>query len=273
MIASAPYRCGQTSRRIVGPVRRLPERRLRQQILTYAHLCHTRGLLVAMDGNLSARLTDQLVLCTRASCHKGLLTDEDLVVVDLNGAKVRGSGGPTSEMALHLACYRERPDIEAIIHAHPPTCIAHTVAGVSMAQCVLPEVVLTLGTIPTLTYERTGTTALADVVAKAIASHDAVMMDRHGAVCVGHDLLTAFCNLETMEHTAKILLAARQLGNIQTLPTQEARALREMGIARYGGPPDALPDHCQACSGCGRPSQAGLRAKAGFTVARINAPR
>jgi len=224
-----------------------------------------------MDGNLSARLTDQLILCTRASCHKGLLTDDDLVIVDLNGAKVRGSGSPTSEVALHLACYRARPDVEAIIHAHPPTCIAHTVAGVSMAQCVLPEVVLTLGQIPTLDYERTGTDALAAKVGEAITSHDAVMMDRHGAVCVGRDLLTAFCNLETMEHTAKILLAARQLGAVQTLPTEEARALRTLGLARYGGPPDALPPHCRGCSGCGRPTEAGLGAKAGFTVARLQA--
>jgi L-fuculose-phosphate aldolase len=226
-----------------------------------------------MDGNLSTRLTDQLVLCTRASCHKGLLTDDDLVVVDLSGAKVRGLGSPTSEMALHLACYRRRPDVEAIIHAHPPTCIAHTVAGVSMAQCVLPEVVLTLGNIPTLPYERTGRASLAEIVGDAILAHDAVMMDRHGAVCVGPDLLTAFCNLETMEHTAKILLAARQLGDIQTFPGPEARALRELGIARYGGPPTERPHHCEGCSGCGRPSTSGLGPKASFTVARLSAPR
>jgi len=254
-------------------VRRPHERKLRQQLLKFAHLCHQRGLLVAMDGNLSVRLTDQLILCTQAGCHKGLLTDDELVVIDINGSKVRGIGNPTSEMALHLACYRRRPDVEAIVHAHPPTCIAHTVAGVSMAQCVLPEVVLTLGSIPTLKYERTGTETLAEQVGEAMVEHDAVMMDRHGAVCVGKDLLTAFCNLETMEHTARILLAARQLGNVQELPREEASALRRMGLERYGGPPAVMPVHCANCSGCGRPSQAGLATKARFTVARLSAAR
>ena len=226
-----------------------------------------------MDGNLSARLTDQLILCTRAGCHKGLLVDDDLVVIDISGNRVRGIGPPTSEMALHLACYRSRPDVEAIVHAHPPTAIAHTVAGVSMAQCVLPEVVLTLGSIPTLPYERTGTDTLAAQVGEAMIEHDAVMMDRHGAVCVGKDLLTAFCNLETLEHTAKILLAARQLGEVQQLDSAEAASLRKMGLQRYGGPPAVQPAHCAKCSGCGRPSQSGLGNRAGFTVARLSAAR
>jgi L-fuculose-phosphate aldolase len=163
--------------------------------------------------------------------------------------------------------------VQAVVHAHPPTCIAFTVAGVSLAQCVLPEVVLTIGSIPTLDYQRTGTRELAALVGDAIHDHDAVMMDRHGAVCVGRDLLDAFCKLETMEHTAKVLLAARQLGQVRELPNDEAAALRSMGLARYGGPPSAsgLPAHCQGCSGCGRPSSEGLGKVAGFRVARLTA--
>ena len=128
------------------------ERALRDELLRIAALTYERHLLVALDGNLSVRLSDELVLCTQAGCHKGMLSDEQLVVIDLDGKKVRGVGEPTSEMAMHLACYRERPDVEAVVHAHPPTCIAFTVAGVSMARCVLPEVVLTLGAVPTLDY-------------------------------------------------------------------------------------------------------------------------
>jgi L-fuculose-phosphate aldolase len=255
-------------------MRRLPETALRQEMVRFGRMCHERDLLVAMDGNLSARLSDELLLCTRAGCHKGLLTDEDLVVIDLSGKKRRGRGEPTSEMAMHLACYRARPDVQAVVHAHPPTCVAFTVAGVSLAQCVLPEAVLTIGSIPTLEYERTGSQDLAELVGNATRSHDAVMMDRHGAVCVGSSLLDAFCKLETMEQTAKVLLAARQLGRVRELPPDEAEALRSMGLARYGGPPAAssLPDHCHGCSGCGRPSQAGLGSPAGFSVARIGRP-
>ena len=261
-------------------MRRRSERQLRDELIQFAHLTYERHLLVALDGNLSVRLTDQLVLCTQAGCHKGLLRDEHLVLIDMNGRKVRGRGEPTSEMALHLACYRQRPDIEAVVHAHPPTCVAFTVAGVSMARCVLPEVVLSLGTVPTLGYETTGTHALADAVGRAMRGHDAVMMDRHGAVCVGDSLESAFCKLETMEHMALIMKAARDLGRVQDLPADEAIRLRRLGLNRYGGPPSAvarvdeaaadLPPACIDCSGCGNPTADGLGAPAGFSVARLS---
>jgi len=256
------------------------EASLRRDLIRFSRLCYERRLLVAMDGNLSVRLSDELVLCTQAGCHKGFVDDEHLVVVDMQGNKVRGSGSPTSEMAMHLAAYRVRPDLHAVVHAHPPMCVAFTVAGVSMARCVLPEVILTLGTVPTLPYETTGTTDLAELVGKAMVDYDAVMMDRHGAVCGGTSLLDAFCKLETMEHTANIMKWARDLGAMQEMEPREAVHLRSMGLKRYGGPPSAvakadapnadLPAACIDCSGCGSPTAAGLGAHAGFTVARLS---
>ena len=255
------------------------ERSLREQLVRASHLCYQQGLLVALDGNLSAKLSDELVLCTPAGCHKGLLQASDLIVVDMNGTKLRGDGEPTSELAMHLACYRLRPDVQAVVHAHPPTCIAFTVAGVSMARCVLPEVVLTLGTVPTLDYDTTGPQALADRVGQATLTHDAVMMDRHGAVCVGSSPLDAFCKLEPMEHMAKIMKAARDLGQVRDLPPEESVHLRSMGLKRYGGPPAALamadepgadlPEVCLDCSGCPNPSHQGLAPQAGFSMARL----
>ena len=253
------------------------ERRLRSDLLKFSRLSYERHLLVGLDGNLSARLHDDMILCTRAGCHKGLLTDDDLLVTDMNGRKLRGRGEPTSELMMHLACYHARPDVRAVVHAHPPTCIAFTVAGVSMARCVLPEVVLTLGTIPTLEYATTGTKDLAKLVGSAVKHHDGVLMDRHGAVTVGPTLLDAFCKLETMEHTAKIMLNARALGRVQELDSSEAHQLRAMGLKRYGGPPEpaALPtggapaEACRDCSGCGNPRQSGLAPPAGFSIARI----
>jgi L-fuculose-phosphate aldolase len=261
-------------------VPRPSERALRDDLVRFAHLVYERHLLVAFDGNLSARLSNDLVLCTRAGCHKGLLGVDDLVVVDMNGKRVRGDGDATSEIHMHLAAYRARKDVEAVVHAHPPTCIAFTVAGVSMARCVLPEVVLTIGSVPTLRYETTGTHELAGLVGDALKKHDAVMMDRHGAVAVGTSLLDAFCKLETMEHTAKILLAARSLGAVKELPPDEAVKLRKLGLTRYGGPPDAvarageagadLPEVCLSCSGCGNAGCGPLREPAGFSVARLS---
>ena len=246
----------------------MSEAHIRQEMLRFARLCYERSLLVAMDGNLSALLPNGDVLCTKAGCHKGMLTDADLVVIDRKGAKVRGQGDPTSEMAMHLACYDARPDVRAVVHAHPPISVAFTVAGVSMARCVLPEVVLTLGTIPTLDYRTTGTEDLAGIVGRHIRSYDAMLMDRHGAVCVGRDLLEAFCRLETMEHTALITKTARDMGQVLELPPEEAVHLRSMGLKRYGGPPSAvaradqpgadLPDVCLGCSGCANPSPTGI---------------
>ncbi len=264
-----------------GPVypaamRRLPERQLRDQLVRFAHLTYERRLLVGLDGNLSVRLTDQLVLCTRAGCHKGLLTDDDLVLIDLAGRKLRGLGHPTSEMALHLACYRERPDVEAVVHAHPPICVAFTIAGVSMARCVLPEVILTMGAVPTLPYRTTGTAGLAEQVGAAVRSHDAVMLERHGAVCVGDSLQSAFCKLETMEHMATIMKAARDLGGLTDLPPAEAAHLRRLGLNRYGGPPAAiaraddpyadLPKACRTSARSDDPSAEGLTAPAEICV-------
>ncbi len=234
------------------------EPQLRSQMLRISHLIYDRGLLVAMDGNLSALLPSGQVLCTRAGCHKGFLTDDDLIVVDRNGRMLRGTGHPTSELKMHLACYDERPDIRAVVHAHPPISVAFTIANVSMARCVLPEVVLTLGTIPTVDYETTGTLALADKIRPFVRDHDAILMDRHGAVCLGGSLIQAFCNLETMEHTAKITMTALALGGVKELPPEEAVKLRSLGLKRYGGPPSAvekadqphadLPIACQPCS-------------------------
>lgn len=259
-----------------------PERVLRQQIIQFGKLCYERHLLVAMDGNLSARLPDGNILCTQAGCHKGFLTEDHLVVIDMQGRKVRGRGNPTSEMAMHIACYEERPDCLAVVHAHPPMAVAFTIADQSLAQCVLPEVVLTLGTVPTVDYETTGTQDLADKIRPYIQKRDAILMDRHGAVCLGTSVLDAFCKLETLEHTAKITKWARDLGGAKVLPADEAVRLRSMGLKRYGGPPDSvaqadapgadLPDACLVCDGCSDPSHKGVAAPSAVSAVRVKQP-
>jgi len=205
-----------------------------------AHLLHRQGLLVALDGNLSARLPDGAVLCTRAGCHKGLLTEDDLVVADAEGRWLRGLGRPTSELALHLAAYEERPDVLAVVHAHPPAAIAASVAGLDLDRPLLPEVVLTLGTVPTIPYATTGTRALADAVRPALRYRDGVVLERHGVVALGRDLPEALGRLETVEQVARVALDATAVGRLTPLPADEARSLRKAGLARYGGPPRSL---------------------------------
>ena len=139
--------------------------------------------------------------------------------------------------------------------------------------------VLTLGVIPTVEYATTGTRDLATRVGETILDHDAILMDRHGAVCVGQNLLEAFCRLETMEHTALITKTARDLGGVRDLPPEEAVRLRAMGLKRYGGPPSAvakaddptadLPSVCTGCSGCATPTPSGVAPRAELRMARV----
>jgi len=224
------------------------EHQLRQQMIQIGHLLYERRLLVALDGNISALLPSGDILCTKAGCHKGFLTDDDLIVVDRQGKLKRGNGKPTSELWMHIACYDERPDCRAVVHAHPPIAIAFTLAGVSLDRCVLPEVVLVLGTVPTVPYETTGTHALADSIRSYVKEHDAILMDTHGAVCLGTSLMEAFCRLEIVEHTAIIIKTARDLGDVKELPPEEAVHLRRMGLKRYGGPPSAVAKADEPCA-------------------------
>ena len=257
----------------------IDERNARKEIVQFSHLCYERRLLVGMDGNLSVRLRDGSILCTQAGCHKGLLDESHLVVIDDKGRKLRGRGEPTSEMLMHLAAYEERPDCMAVIHAHPPMAIAFTIAGQSMARCVLPEVVLTLGVIPIVEYATTGTSTLADKIRPVVHRHDALIMDTHGVVALGTNLLEAFCRMETVEHTAYITKQARDMGGVKDLDPEEAVRLRSMGLKRYGGPPEAvaladgpgadLPEICTGCTGCVNPTPTGIAPHSDLRLARL----
>jgi L-fuculose-phosphate aldolase len=218
----------------------LDESSLRRFMIDICHRLHRQGLLVALDGNVSARLADGSLLATRAGSHKGFLTEDDLVVTSAEGLFRRGSGRPTSELPLHLAVYAARPDVHAVVHAHPPAAIACSVAGLSLDIPVLPEVVLTLGTVPTIPYATTGTAVLARSVAAVMRTRNAVVMERHGVVAAGADLFSAFCHLESVEQFARIALDAARLGPLVPLPRAEAVALRRAGLRRYGGPPESL---------------------------------
>ena len=132
------------------------ERMLRQEIVKIGRLLYDRGLIVAGDGNISARLGEDLLITTPAGACKGMLDADDMVVVDLEGRVRGGVRRPSSELQMHLAVYRNRADVRAVVHAHPPTAVACTLAGVTMDECVLPEVILTLGSVPTAPFAMTG---------------------------------------------------------------------------------------------------------------------
>lgn len=219
------------------------ERHLRAEIVCIGQLMHARGLLCGFEGNLSARLDDERLLMTPSGLHKGLMREEQLLVVDLDGRVVVESEAtrglrPTSELPMHLEAYRRRPDVRAVVHAHPPITVALSIAGVPMDTPLLPEVIVLLGLIPTTDYAMSSSDEGAAAIRRLIASHDAIILQRHGTLTVGATLTAAFMRLETVEQNARIHFMLAQLGADNPLADSEVRKLlqmrRAMGLERVG---------------------------------------
>jgi L-fuculose-phosphate aldolase len=200
---------------------------------------YQRQLLAAQDGNLSVRDGENL-LTTPSGINKGFIREEDILTVDRSGQVLAGAGQPTTELLLHLEVYRLRPEAGAVIHAHPPIATAFTIAGISLAESILPEVVLSLGAIPTAPYATTGTPEMAAAVRDLLPYYDAILLEQHGALTVGKNLWEAYNRMEKVEHAAWTVWLARQLGQTRSLPPEEVAKLRQLGITKGYRPPLAV---------------------------------
>lgn len=224
----------------------------RRDIVLVSRWMYDRQLVVARDGNVSCRLPDGTFLMTPSGCSKGTVAEDELVRVDMQGRAIDAGGRkPTSEVVMHIAAYRERPDVNAVVHAHPITAVAFSVAGISLAQCVVPETVIVFGQIPTAPYATATTPAMATAIEGIVRTADAIVLDRHGSLTLGKDVYDAFYKLEMLEHAAKITHAARMLGEARTLPPDEVQRLiavrQKLGIQ---GPVHVDPKHCNQCGLC-----------------------
>lgn len=229
-------------------VRRVTEYELRQEMVRVGRLLWERGYVAATDGNLSARLGSDRLLVTPSGVSKGFLSEHDLVVIGLEGGSPGGrSARPSSEILMHLEVYRQRPDVRAVVHAHPPAAIAFSIAGVSLARCVLPEVIVTLGGIPTTEYATPGTTEVSESIRQALRSYDALVLAHHGSLTVGKTLWEAYLLLEKVEQTAQITLAAQQLGRVHTLPPEAVQKLAAKRAEMLQGEGRNLCEGCSAC--------------------------
>jgi L-fuculose-phosphate aldolase len=198
---------------------------------------YERGYIVACEGNLSVRLDDERVLTTPTCMNKGSLAPEDLVIIDLEGRQVAGERKASSELAMHLLFYRMRPDVHAICHAHPPTATGFAVAGRALDQALLPEVIVGLGQIPLVKYGTPGTPELSAAIEPYVSHYDALLLANHGAVTCGPDTLTAFFRMETIEHFAKITLAAEMAGTPTLLSSREVAKLMAARTRYFVVPP------------------------------------
>ena len=205
----------------------------RKAICEVGRRLYAKNLVAATDGNISVRLGPGRFLCTPSGVSKGFMAVNDLIVADAKGHKLSGDGKVTSEFTTHLAAYEERSDMNAVVHAHPAKALGFTIAGVSLSDCVLPEVIYTIGGIPTADYATPATPEGAVAIRDLIRKCDALMMDRHGALTVGVNVFDALFKMEKIEHAAESLLVARLLGNVRRLEGPEIEKLYKVREA-YG---------------------------------------
>jgi len=205
------------------------EYRLKQLIVRVARRLDQKGILTSTDGNISARLDDGGTLITPSGSCKGELEPEQLVRLFRDGSP--RSGRPSSEIALHRMIYERRPDVRAIIHAHPPYATAYAVAGIALDQPILSEAILTLGRVPVASYAMPTAEELARSVEPLVAHHDAVLLRFHGAVCFSKDIEQAGYLMETLEHVARIDFIRRALGSNELIPASEVARLEELRAA------------------------------------------
>jgi L-fuculose-phosphate aldolase len=201
---------------------------LRRDIVAVCQRLYQRGFIAGTEGNVSALEGPDRLWITPSGHHKGLLQPADLLLIDLQGHVLFGHDRPSSETPMHLALYRCRPDIGAVVHAHPPLATALTVAGHHLEPPLLPEAVVALGEVPTIPYQMPTTWQFANDVGTAMRQAEAALLANHGSVAVGATLQAAFNKMEIVERAAQILYLAKLLGRVQPLSPEAVTALQAL---------------------------------------------
>lgn len=200
----------------------------KQDIIEAGRRIWLRGFVAANDGNISARVADDEILCTPTGVSKGFLEPAMIATIDAEGRQRRGEWKVSSEILMHLMVYRRRSDIHAVVHAHPPTATGFAVAGISLDQCVLPEVLITLGGVPLAPYGLPSSPELPSAMEPYIEKASVVLMANHGVIAMGRDVMEAYYRMETVEHFARILLTAIQLGHVNVLGPERVDELTKL---------------------------------------------
>ena len=204
------------------------EYKLKEQICEIGRRVYNKGFAAANDGNISIRLTDKEILCTPTMVSKGFMKPEDLCKVDYEGKQITGTRKRSSEILLHLAVYKQRPDVRAVVHCHPPHATAFAVAGIPIPQCVLPEVEVFLGEVPTAVYETPGTLKFAETVVPHLKSSNTILLANHGTITFGPDLEKAYWNSEIIDAYCKILILSKQLGQVNYFSPGQTKELLDL---------------------------------------------
>jgi len=196
---------------------------IRKQLVEIGRRIWVRGFVAANDGNITVKLNEDEILTTPTGVSKGFMTTDMIIKCDRTGKVIAGNKEfrPSSEVKMHLDVYKERPDVRSVVHAHPPYATSFAVAGIPLNKCVLPEAIIVIGAVPIAPYGLPSTMEIPDRARPYIQKSDAILLENHGALTLGSDLLNAYHKMETLEHTASIVWKAIQLGNLNVLPDVE----------------------------------------------------
>ena len=203
---------------------------IKQEICEVGHRLYAHGFVAANDGNISVKVSENEFYCTPTGVSKGSLTPDMIIKIDAEGNKIEGILNPSSEIKMHLRVFRERPDVNTVVHAHPPVATAFTVSGIPLDRYILPEAVLTIGDVPTCEYATPSTMEIPDSLMPYIQEHDAFMLKNHGALTVGNTLTRAFFTMEEVEFNAVIMKHAMELGKIQEISEEKMYELMDLRV-------------------------------------------
>ncbi len=204
------------------------EYKLKEQICEIGRRVYAKGFAAANDGNITVRLSEREFLCTPTMVSKGFLKPEDICKVDIEGKQLAGVRKRSSEVLLHLAIYKQRPDVKACVHCHPPHATAFAVAHEPIPKCILPEVEVFLGEVPLAVYETPGGQKFADTVVPFAKDCNTIILANHGTLTFGPDLEKAYWNTEIIDAYCRILILAKQLGRINYFDEQKTRELLDL---------------------------------------------
>ncbi len=204
------------------------EFKLKQEICEIGRRVYAKGFAAANDGNISCRIDDQRVLCTPTLTSKGFLKPDDICTVDMTGKQIAGRKKRTSEVLLHLEIYKECPEVKAVVHCHPPYATAFSIAGQEIPSCILPEVEVFLGIVPTAVYETPGSQAFADTILPFVKTSKVTVLKNHGTVSWGATLEQAYFWTEILDAYCKMLLLAKQAGGVERISEPKVEELLDL---------------------------------------------
>lgn len=209
---------------------RVSEWKLKEQMCEIGRRIWLKGFCAGNEGNHSYRISENRILCTPTGISKGWLKPEDICTVDLEGNQVSGKRKRTSEILLHLAIYKARPDVKAVVHSHPPHATAFCVAGVDLPTCIHPEAEVFLGAVRTARYVTPGDKRLGESILPYVKDSNTILLQNHGTVTFAADLDDAYYKLEIVDAYARILILAKQIGSIRPLSGEEMKELLELKV-------------------------------------------